>query len=237
MTVRLSIRSYTLTMQAHSHEYHQVVLPLHGSIDIQVSNFHGLVGPGQCVLIKSDQRHSFRSDEQASFVVVDSDELPDNLQSLAKPSFYISPPLISFCVFAEKQLQHQINAEIEHKMGELFSQLLLAQDFQLQLDERIARVVNYLNLNLGQTPLLSELASLACLSLSQYKTLFKQEMGKSTGRYLLDLRMEKARALLAHSDFPVGIIAEKVGYLDASAFSRRFSNYFGQSPRSFLPLR
>lgn len=235
MTIRLSIRSYTLTMQAHSHEYHQLVLPLHGSIDIQVGNFHGLVGPGQCVVVKSKEQHSFRSDEQASFIVADIDELPDNLRSLPNPSVYISPPLISFCMFAEKQLQHQLNAAIEHKMGELFTQLLLVQDFQLQLDERIARVVNYLNLNLDQTPLLAELASLACLSLSQYKTLFKQEMGKSTGKYLLDLRMEKSRALLAHSDFPIGIIAERVGYLDASAFSRRFSSYFGQSPRSFLP--
>ncbi len=43
--------------------------------------------------------------------------------------------------------------------------------------------------------------------------------------------MEKAKALLTHTDLPVQLIAERVGYTDLSAFSRRFSIHFGLSPR------
>ncbi|WP_350629915.1 helix-turn-helix domain-containing protein, partial [Pseudoalteromonas sp. Q36-MNA-CIBAN-0048] len=51
---------------------------------------------------------------------------------------------------------------------------------------------------------------------------------------ITEKRMQKAKALLTHTDLPIQIIAEQVGYNDLSAFSRRFSLYFGLSPRLFL---
>ncbi|WED28381.1 helix-turn-helix transcriptional regulator [Vibrio sp. DW001] len=56
-------------------------------------------------------------------------------------------------------------------------------------------------------------------------------MGENITQYLLALRMDKARALLTHTDYPVSIIANMVGYQDTAAFSHRFSAYFGHSPR------
>lgn len=52
-------------------------------------------------------------------------------------------------------------------------------------------------------------------------------------KYVTKLRMEKAQALLTHTDFPLQIIGEKVGYKEPSAFSRKFSHYFGLSPINF----
>ena len=100
-------------------------------------------------------------------------------------------------------------------------------------DARIARVIEYLQQDLSLTPDLKTLAEIACLSLSQYKNLFRQSSGLSTGQYLLQLRMEKAKALLAHTDVPIAVIAQQVGYQNASAFSRRFADYYGQSPKDF----
>ena len=229
----LSIRSYTLTMHAHAHSYHQLVLPIHGFIEINICGQHRDIGPGQCVVIHAATEHSFRANQQARFLVADVDTLPANIQAMQTPFLSVSSPMRAFCEFAEKQLQHQLNPRLEQSIGALFLQLLGEQDFKPPIDSRIARVQELLESDLSRTPSLAELASLACLSLSQYKTLFKQEVGKSTGQYLLELRMEKARALLAHTDYPISIVAEKVGYLDASAFSRRFSAHFGQPPRDF----
>jgi AraC-like DNA-binding protein len=39
--------------------------------------------------------------------------------------------------------------------------------------------------------------------------------------------------LLMHTDYPLQIIGEKVGYNELSAFSRKFSQYFGFSPTKF----
>jgi len=233
MSARLSIRSYTRTMHAHAHDHYQLVLPLQGSIEITTAGASDRVGPGRCVIVTAGTEHSFAADERARFLVADLDELPENMTTLNTPFTNISSPLLAFCQFVEYQLQHIHNPDLNREIGELFVSLLAEEPFQAQYDPRISRVLEHLQQDLAHTPSVPELAAIACLSLSQYKTLFKQQTGLSTSQFLLKLRMDKARALLAHTDYPVSIVAEQVGYTDLSAFSRRFSEHFGQSPRQF----
>lgn len=233
MSTRLSIRSYTRNMHAHAHDYYQLVLPLQGTLEITMAGASDRVGPGRCVIINAGTEHSFSADERARFLVADLDKLPENISALGTPFTNISSPLMAFCHFVEYQLQHSHNPELNREIGDLFVSLLTEEPFQAQYDTRISRVLEYLQQNLASTPSVPELAAIACLSLSQYKTLFKQQTGLSTRQFLLKLRMDKARALLAHTDYPVSIVAEQVGYTDLSAFSRRFSEHFGQSPRQF----
>jgi len=80
---------------------------------------------------------------------------------------------------------------------------------------------------------LKNLANISSLSVSQFKVLFAKHTRKTLGQYLLMLRMEKARALLANTDMPIRIIAESIGYTDQSAFTRRFQNYHGISPGKY----
>lgn len=230
---QLSIRSYTRQVRSHYHEYHQLVLPLQGSIDIQVGEYQGLVSLGDCVVIPALQRHSFKSHEAARFMVADLLSLPDNLRSANQAKFSVSAPLLAFIQFAEQQLEFEQNSSLESQMFQLFWQLLQQQTCRTQPDERIAKVIAVLQQDIAQQPSLSQLASIACLSLTQYKKLFKQGLGMTTQAYLTELRMQKAKALLTHTDLPVAIIAQRVGYLNISAFSRRFSIHFGQSPRGF----
>ncbi len=202
-------------------------------MEIEVGGYRERVGPGYCVLIQVGSEHQFRADEQARFLVADLDELPPNMRLLRLPFASVSSPLPEFCRFAQMQLQHRLNPALETSMGKLFMQLLAEQEFVPRADRRIALALDHLGADLRHTPPLVELASKACLSLSQYKALFKRETGKSTGQYLLMLRMEHARALLAHTDYPLAIVAGEVGYRDVSSFSRRFSAYFGQPPSRF----
>jgi len=71
------------------------------------------------------------------------------------------------------------------------------------------------------------------LSETQFKKLFKQQTASTVMRYVTKLRMEKAQALLMHTDYPLQIIGEKVGYKDLSAFSRKFSQFYGFPPTKF----
>lgn len=58
-------------------------------------------------------------------------------------------------------------------------------------------------------------------------------MGMSCQSYITQLRMNKAKALLSYTDTPINLIAEQVGYLNASAFSRKFREHVGVSPSHF----
>jgi len=220
-------------MQSHSHEYHQLVLPLHGTIDIDIEGNRASIGPKNCALIYKGKKHCFFAHENAKFLVADLNKLPDNMLNCHDDFVAISDTLQMYIHFIEKQLEHAFLPTIEKSINELFINLLSAQTFLPHVDARIKQVIEYLNQQLHTNIRLDELAKTACLSLSQYKVLFKQSTGKTTRQYLLSLRMDKARALLSYTDDPVTIVADKVGYQDLSAFSRRFSNYFGQAPSFF----
>lgn len=231
MVDSLSIRAYTPTVRSHEHRFHQIVLPLRGVIEIRVDGNEGVVGVGQAVIIKKGLSHSFKAESKSRFLVADLDELPGNAHLHGTPFATISRALQSFCQFVDVQLQHETNPDLEQSMVGLFKQLLNAQKFLPKIDNRMSRVLAHIEDHLGTVCSLEELASIANLSKSQFKVAFKAQTGRSSGEYLMVRRMEKARALLTHSDLPVALIAEKVGYTNQSAFSRRFSSYFGEPPR------
>lgn len=234
MKNHLSIRSYSRQRKGHSHDYHQLVLPVRGVINLEVENYRGKVAPGECVVIRQGEMHHFTADEEARFVVADISELPANLTHITNLVFSVSAPLVSYLNFVEKQLEYKCNEAIEKALCDTFM-LLLAEHVELrQLDARIRASVEYILKDLTAEHTISDIASVACLSPTQLKKLFKAQMGTSVFGYITQARMEKAKTLLVHTDYPIALIAEKVGYLSASSFSRRFSEHFGLSPKAFL---
>jgi AraC-like DNA-binding protein len=93
--------------------------------------------------------------------------------------------------------------------------------------------VEYVLENITENLTIDVLARVACLSQTQFKKVFKEQLGLSVSKHVTKERMEKAKALLMHTDYPTQMIAELVGYADLSAFSRRFSQYYGLSPTAY----
>lgn len=70
------------------------------------------------------------------------------------------------------------------------------------------------------------------MSTSHFRHLFREATGQPFHRYLVNLRLEKARALLQDGDLPVSQVASLVGFAGLSHFSRAFSGRFHVSPTS-----
>lgn len=228
--MNFSIRRYSRQPKAHQHDFHQLVLPLQGSIRLQQSGFQGLVSPGQCVVIHQGKTHQFAAAEAARFLVADLHQLPANLQQAEQLAFAITPALQRFCEFIEAQLSAQVNPAIEQQLATTFWLLLSQQqDFRL-LDDRLRRVIAIIDRQLHQPLCIAQLAEQAHLSATQLKSLFRRHTGDTLMGYICQQRMNKAKALLLHTDLPVQHIAEYCGYQDGSAFSRRFRQHFGLSP-------
>ncbi|ODC04627.1 AraC family transcriptional regulator [Terasakiispira papahanaumokuakeensis] len=233
MSNHLSIRAYSRQRHGHTHTFHQLVLPLRGVIEIELMGYTGKVAPGECVVIPRGVMHHFTANEEARFVVADMETLPQHLEVAASPVLSISRPLERYLVFIEAQLEHQVNPALEAAMFETFSRLLAEQRWQPQVDPRIRQVLMYIDEHLMDKLSLPDLAQIAFLSETQLKKLFRVQLGMTLMQYITQLRMEKARALLQHTDYAVQRVAELVGYTDVSAFSRRFSQHFGLTPRQF----
>ena len=70
------------------------------------------------------------------------------------------------------------------------------------------------------------------LSTSHFRHLFKEATGQPFRKYLMSLRLEKARTMLVEGHAPIGEIAVEVGFTGLAHFSRAFAQRFAATPSS-----
>lgn len=104
-------------------------------------------------------------------------------------------------------------------------------------DERIAEAVAVLSRHPAGALDTSALARRIGLGASQLRRLFAARYGISPGAWLMRLRLERARDLLATTDLAVGEVAHACGYEDPFWFSRAFRREVGISPQAWRGKR
>ncbi|MCX7805372.1 MAG: PocR ligand-binding domain-containing protein [Planctomycetota bacterium] len=107
---------------------------------------------------------------------------------------------------------------------------------RVALDERSAPVraaIQFVRDRLDRPPRLEEAAAVAYLSPSRFSHLFSEMMGVSFREYVLRLRIERAKFLLANTPASVGEIAVRCGFQDPNHFSRIFRRAAGVPPTEF----
>lgn len=97
-------------------------------------------------------------------------------------------------------------------------------------DQRLARVIDYMSLNLDRSLTVLELAREAGMSVHHFSRRFREQTGRSPCGFLTDLRFDLARRLLRTTDMPIGEIGLRCGYTQPAAFSASFQRRFGMKP-------
>ncbi len=97
--------------------------------------------------------------------------------------------------------------------------------------------IEYLHSHYSAQFTVEELASRHGLQAKRFCYLFRKQTGMSPIQFLLELRVHKAKELLAHqTDLPVSHIADAVGYRDSFYFSRLFKKVTSYSPTEYRAL-
>ena len=104
--------------------------------------------------------------------------------------------------------------------------------FSSSHDDLVKTVKEYLEQNY-RTASLEEAALLVHFSSSYLSSTFKSVAGTSFSDYLLKVRMEKARQLLADDTRKLYDIADAVGYVNPKNLSRNFKDYFKVTPQEY----
>ena len=97
-------------------------------------------------------------------------------------------------------------------------------------DERIQRVLDFVEANISEPFSLSTLAGLSGYSLSRFKTRFREETGQTPALYVSALRVERAKLALERTDQSITDIAYNLGWSSGNYFCTVFKKLTGVSP-------
>jgi AraC-like DNA-binding protein len=99
---------------------------------------------------------------------------------------------------------------------------------------KIKHAKEFLLKKLESPPTLKELAKIVGLNEYQLKVGFKEIYGNTVYGFLLDHRLDHARALLDTNRFQVNEVAYQIGYTNPSHFIAAFKKKFGITPKKYL---
>jgi len=95
------------------------------------------------------------------------------------------------------------------------------------------RVLDYIESNLSSQLTLNELAGIVELSLHHFARMFKLTMGVTPYRYVLERRMERAKAMLRAAKASLVDVSLSVGFYSQSHFTSAFHRMVGATPTEF----
>ncbi len=97
----------------------------------------------------------------------------------------------------------------------------------------VSEAVHYISSNYGSSINFEELANKFNVSQNTLISKFKNDLGISPKKYLIQMRMDAATYLLRTSDFSITQIASMCGYDLPAHFSYVFKNHHGMSPKKY----
>jgi AraC-like DNA-binding protein len=134
----------------------------------------------------------------------------------------------------EQLKQRQTSQEVQEWFVEILFPLYqhITEEFRANaMQYAIRRVCQHIEVNQG-VPSLVECAELVQLSPSYLSRIFKKETGVSFIEYVMEFKIEKAKKLLAETDYSISEIAEIVGYSERN-LNRAFQRHVLVSPKQY----
>ena len=100
-------------------------------------------------------------------------------------------------------------------------------------DSRLARVIAHVLECPSAQHTVAGLAALASMSRSAFAQRFSEIFAQTPIEFVQSVRLELGASLLATTDFPVKLIAGKVGYASRTHFTKAFQRNYGVDPSAY----
>ena len=226
-----------------------VVLEKGGSIFVGQSS-HNLV-PGEGALIFPNQFHHYLDVEKGEmewlFITFECNGA-DALASLKdRPRVFDAQSLALLKCIAQVYSQARATGEetliLSHDLGQLLRHMcqlpaIAAERLNIHStddarDVLLERINAYVRANLSRKITLADLAAELGYSESHMRTVFRDRLGVSLGRYIRESQLSVAARLLQTTGLNVTEIARRTSFNSLFAFSRAFKAAYGMSPKAY----
>ena len=226
-------------IERHTIKVHELTFLISGEMTYYVDDVRCDMSSGDIVYVPAG------SVRQREIKDVSNDYISVNFHSTeALPIEYLSKN----CINNElKMLLNCIESMYSLRMSESSKKKIchLLEALTIQISDNLAEsiesslaniIVSYLNAHYQERITLKDISQLTYFSTAYCESEFKSQMGRSIIQYLLDIRIEEAKKLLAESSLSCSRIANAVGFEDANYFSRVFKKKTGYSPLVYRNL-
>lgn len=117
---------------------------------------------------------------------------------------------------------------------QLLTTIIRKNKNQLNTNDEIADVKNYIDEYFTTDISIADLAKLSCYSEDHFSLKFKSIYHTSPKNYIIDKRMELAKKLITSTSLSLSEIALRCGYKEYVQFSLIFKKKVGVSPKKYL---
>lgn len=232
------VRSYSRERQAHAHPFHQMILPLAGRLDLEVSGCGGEVADLSCVMVPAGERHAFSAASENRFVVLD---VPHALVDEAGASAWLDRR--SRCAFfpgthgamrlaallAEDPAVEASPPEVQRAWAVLVLRAAAAAEDRRQ-PAAVERALRFIETRALGAVRVAEVARAARVSPGHLYALFRAHVGRTPRAVVLERRLDAARALLTGTDAPIAEIALRCGFADQASLTHAMRRVLGVTP-------
>lgn len=228
------VRRYSAEVGRHTHDYHQVVLPFRGTLDIEIERSAGQVKDGVGVFIAAGCAHDFSARGENAFVVCDLPVLTGG---------YIQPAKSPFFFKVGKDIQGLVDYVTANPSQDgLPDSLLRAWSILLierlkenglisnRLDLPLRRAIMFMRTQMSRSITIADIAETAGLSAARLHVIFRDQLSTTPHAYLMSLRLNAAVEMLSSTDLPIAEVAARVGYTDQSALTRALRRNQNRTP-------
>lgn len=239
----------------HMHREFELLMVMRGELSISCRNQSFTVHEGEAALMNPWLAHEFRAvSEKATLLILQIspqfcknyfptiEDLRFDWQDLTeiqnKAALRSELILLSKAYFA---MQPTYEFVCMSRLNQIFRMLLLEVPWRL-LDvsekrqqnisnQRLERIINYIDAHSGSKLLLSEIADREGLSVSYLSHFIHERLNMSYQDYLTLVRFEKGRMLVENSNLSVAEICQRCGFSDPRYFNEIYRKQLGCTPK------
>lgn len=237
MDFALEIRTYQTENPDHQHDFAQLVLPIHGRMEIDVDGRSGYVDHSLAALVSPGSTHSQMTQRDSRFLILDCPATAlENIQltQLSRRIYVPIPPATRRLIeFAELTGNDQLAVNAAQLAPLLLASLSTQPSVPAgAMDRLLTRVRAYPGASWSN----EAMAKVAAMSMSQLHQRFRELFKQTPQAWLAELRMQQAQRWLCDSALPIADIALRCGFSDQAALTRAMQRLCGTTPAVYRRL-
>lgn len=239
-TADLHLRSYGRVRESDRHDFAQLVLPLSGTLLLEIEGRQGRLDPVHAAFVAPGAWHSQVSAAPNQSIILDLDLASVTPEAAGR---LIGHPFPQLGAAARKLVEFMGIMSLQQPAGQGPAPALLQGWVPLLLDtlaldtprplSRLSALMARIEADPGQPWTTDTMAASAGLSVSRLHALFRDEFDTSPHAWLLAQRLARARTWLAQSDLPIAELALRAGFSEQSALTRAMRQASGETPAAY----